>query len=273
VNHRGFTLLELVVALTIASIVGVFATMFMRAPIDAYEAHSRRAQLVNDTAAAWPRIETDLQSALPNSVRARRNGNIVVLEMLAVVDVARYKTPASAASITTAGTFRGIPMPLPFVTTRHYLFVNSNVTPGADPFSLAGAMTPAGTQITIAAGGPGEQVVTLNITPSFPTDSPRHRIYLLSGPVTYLCDEALGTLRRYSNYSMAANQAARDTAAELNGAGATAVLVAQGLTTCNFDATPPGSTTQSQTAAVRLTTTRSGDSITLLHSARSGYVP
>ena len=46
---RGFTLIELVISIAIASIVVVFATMFIGAPIGAYETHSRRAALVADT--------------------------------------------------------------------------------------------------------------------------------------------------------------------------------------------------------------------------------
>ena len=71
--------------------------------------------------------------------------------------------------------------------------------------------------------------------------------------------------------TLAAAQTARDTAAELTGAAAVE-LVAQGLTTCNF-AVSPVQRAQSQTAAVRLTTTRNGDSVTLLHSSRAEYVP
>ena len=99
---RGFTLIELVIAITISAIVVIFATMFIGAPLGAYETHSRRAELVADTSGAWPRMETDLRAALPNSLRTRRNGNFVVLEMLPVAGVARYMDPPSA-SFTTAG--------------------------------------------------------------------------------------------------------------------------------------------------------------------------
>ncbi len=267
---RGFTLVELVVAIAIGSIVVVFAAMFIGAPLGAYETHSRRAALVADTSGAWPRMESDLRAALPNSLRTRRNGNFVVLEMLAVVDVGRYMQPP-AASFTTAGRFRGIA--LPFVSSSHYLSVNNLGTPGADAYALAGSMTPAGATIQMAAGGAGETVVTVAPVPVFAADSPRRRIYLVSGPVAYLCDEGQGTLRRYASYNIAGNLTARDSAAELNAAGGGSSLVAQGLTACNFAVSAVGNATQSQTAAVRLTTTRNGDSVTLLHSSHAEYVP
>lgn len=265
---RGFTLIELVIAIAISSIVVVFVAMFMQAPLDAYQAHSQRTVLVADAAGAWPRMETDLRSALPNSLRARRNGNIVAIEMLAVVDVARYKSSPSTGAFVTAGTFRGIA--LPWSSTTHYLFMNSL---GGNPYAPGGSMTPAGQTLQIAAAAAGENSVSVIPAHAFPPgDSPRHRIYLLSGPVTWLCDETQGTLRRYAGYTPSSNQTARDTAAELNAAGASSTLISQGLTSCNFAASPL-SAVQSQTAAVRLTTTRNGDVVTLLHSSHAEYLP
>jgi MSHA biogenesis protein MshO len=265
-KSRGFTLIELVVAITISSIVVIFATMFIGAPVGAYETQSRRAVLVADTSGAWPRMETDLRAALPNSLRTRRNGSYVVLEMLAVIDEARYMTSASAATITTAGAYRGASAPA-------YLSVNNLGTGGSDAYGLSGSMTPAGTTITVAAGAlPGESVVSVSPAPVFGPDSPKRRLYFVSGPVTYLCDEGAGTLTRYANYSVAANQAARDTPGELTGAGAAGQLVTQGLTTCNFTVSAV-SPTQSQTVTARLTTTRNGDVVALMHSAHAEYVP
>jgi MSHA biogenesis protein MshO len=257
---RGFTLIELIVAITISAIVMVFAAMFIGAPLGAYETHSRRAALVADTSGAWPRMETDMRAALPGSLRARRNGNVVVIEMLPVLGVARYKTSPSAVSFTTAGTYTGV--------TPDYLSVN----PDANVYAVSGSMAAASNFSAAAGAIAGEQVINVNPAPAFGPDSPKRSIYYVSRPVTYLCDEGTGTLRRYANYSIAANQLARDTAAELNAAGAASALVTQGLTACNFQAST-ASSTQSQTAAVRLTTTRNGDVVTLLHSSHAEYVP
>jgi MSHA biogenesis protein MshO len=262
---RGFTLIELVIAITISAIVMVFVAMFIGAPLGAFESQSRRVTLVADTSSEWTSMETDLRAALPNSLRWRRNGNFVVLEMLAVEGVARYMDPPSAP-FRTAGR-----LPSGNYNDR-YLWVNNSVAPDADPYSVSGSMTPAGTGITIADGAAGESVVSTVPGAAFAGDSPRRRIYLLSGPVTYLCDEGTGTLRRYAGYSIAAAHGTRDTPGELAAAGAANALVTQGLTNCNFEVSPRNAT-QSQTAAVRLTTTRNGDVVTLLHSSRAEYLP
>lgn len=250
---RGFTLVELVISIAIASVVVVFATMFIGAPIGAYEVHSRRAALVGDTTGAWPRMERDLHAALPDSVRARRNGVFVVIEMLKVTEVVRYIDPPTTTQFRVAGGG---------AVTPAYL----SVLPVADVYAPGSLASAAGFQRT--SQGAGVYLVRVNSAPSLPA-SPRQRLYLVEGPVAYLCDEGQGTLRRYANYAIAQFQTARDTPGEFGVAGE---LVAQGLTSCNF-VVDPAVGNDLQTAAVHLTTTRNGDSITLLHTARPEYSP
>jgi MSHA biogenesis protein MshO len=283
--HSGFTLAELVVTITISAIVMVFVTMFMAAPIDAYQAQSRRAGLVAATSDAWPRLERDLRIALPNSVRWRRNGSFVVLEMLSVVDEARYVTPPSA-SFDVAGTatptgavFRNLPTGLPFTSSPavpYYVSVDAS----KDPYTSPGVLTSGAATITIkatAAATAGEATVTIAPAPvpALSPGSPRRRVFLVTGPVTYLCDETAGTLSRYMNYPLAANQATRDSPAKFSAVGATVELIARGLTTCNFDGSPiPASATTSQTVTVQLTSAAAnGDTVTLLHTSRAEFVP
>jgi MSHA biogenesis protein MshO len=278
--QHGFTLVELVVTITISAIVMVFVSMFIAAPLSAYDASSRRAALVAAPSDAWPRMEADLRAALPNSVRTRRNGVFVVLEMLPVVDEARYQT-APGASFDVSGTsgalggvFRGITLPFNSggAGAPYYLSVDARV----NTYVTATVLTLATTNIGIAATAtPGEARITLTPAPApaLVAGSPRRRVFLVTGPVTYLCDEGQGTLSRYANYALAANQSAWDAPTDFSGAGVAAELIARGLTTCNFAVSALSATT-SQTAAVRLTSTAtSGDSVTLLHSARAEFVP
>jgi MSHA biogenesis protein MshO len=276
-TQLGFTLIELVVTITITAIVMVFVSMFIAAPLSAYEAQSRRAALVAAPSDAWPRLAADLRAALPNSVRWRRNVNgiYVALEMLEVKAVARYAPPLGPTFTvwgTTAGVFPNTPLPFDsnLQTQPYYLSINT-----ADAYAPAGSMSASGAHIVIDATGAaaGEAFVTVTPMPAFPLNSPRHRVYLVSGPITYLCDESLGTLRRYSNYPISATQMTWDSPNAFSTAGFAGELIARGLTSCNFAASLPVITT-SQTVAVRLTSTASnGDSVTLLHSSRAEYVP
>jgi MSHA biogenesis protein MshO len=62
--------------------------------------------------------------------------------------------------------------------------------------------------------------------------SPARRVYLVSGPVTYLCDGTGRTLKRYSGYTIQATQPLTDAA--LMAAGATRSLIANDLENCAF---------------------------------------
>jgi MSHA biogenesis protein MshO len=272
-RSRGFTLVELVVAVAISSIVVVFASMFMAAPIDAYDAQNRRNVMMADASAAWPRMHQDLLQSLPNSLRVRRNGNFVVLEMLTIAGYARYMaTPNDNFRVagTTLGVF-GTTL-APSSLNNVHLSVNNlgNAGTANDAYTMTGSMTPAITLDLIATPTPGEATLDLSTPGAFIADSPRHKIYLVNGPVTYLCDEGQGTLHRFSGYPVTVNQVARDSPGEF--AGATAVLVARGITNCNFSVSPPGGNS-AQTAAVRLTATRNNETLTLLHSSRAEYLP
>jgi prepilin-type N-terminal cleavage/methylation domain-containing protein len=271
-RQGGFTLVELVVAITVASVVLAFAATFLVAPINAYETEARRAAVVDEAAASWPVIEADLRRALPNSLRARRNGPFVAMELLRVVDFSRYMSKPLVSPFNVAGVFRGVAVP--FDRNDHYLSVNNCGPPLCpDAYSLAGSMTPALTRIQIANGAADEQSVTVTPAPAFVADSPRRTMYLVSGPVTYLCDETRGTLRRYENYPVAAAQTSWDSPGEFTLAGFNGELMATGLTSCDFNAAP-FSDTVPQTASVRMTATRNtGESITMFNNSGSGWLP
>ncbi len=134
-------------------------------------------------------------------------------------------------------------------------------------------MCGVGSTITILAGAlPGEQRVTVTPAPVFTADSPRHRAYLVSGPVTYLCDESAGTVTRYAGYSIAAAQSARDTPAKLLNAGASARLLARDITHCDFTV-GAGSQTAAQLVTARFTATRSGETMDLSEQAALENLP
>ena len=272
-TQRGFTLVEVVVAVAIASVVVVFAAMFTIAPIDAYGAQSRRAVMVGDAEAAWPAMLPDLRRALPNSVRTLRNGNFVVVEMLGVRGVSRYMTPP-AASFTAAGTPAGVFSNTAanlLNDTNYYLSMNNRGIAGRDAYALADTITPVRVTLNYNTQPNGQANVSVFPAPAFTVpDSPRRRVYLVDWPVTFLCDETQGTLRRYSNYAISPIQATRSAPNQF--AGASNRLIARGLTSCNFSVSPRNSD-QPQTVSVRLTTVRNGETVTLMHSARAEYAP
>jgi MSHA biogenesis protein MshO len=280
---RGFTLVELVVAMTVSVVVVAFVALFMSRPVQGFTDQSRRAKLVDAADTALRRMSRDVRRAVPNSIRTTTNGSVVALELLATVDGARYRAqpPGSADQIldfavvdtafNTIGPFTQITKP--FSSTSAYLSIYNVGVPGADAYELGNVITPPGTRIDIVSDAvAGEDRVTLTPGYRFAFESPLQRVFLVEGPVSYLCDTGVRTLRRYSGYSIAPSQATRDSAPELMGAGATATLMADRVTACTLSYAP-GTAERAGLVSLELRISEQGETITLLAQAHVDNVP
>jgi MSHA biogenesis protein MshO len=262
----GMTLIELVIVITLSAICVTFMTMFIVTPINAYNAQTQRAQLVDAADSALRLLSRDLRAALPNSVRIAASGNVAALELIETIDGARYRDngpltdPAQWLDFTTADTAFATTVPfsevtLPFSSTSDYLAIYNVGVPGANAYALANVVTPPGTAITIKAGStPNAQLVTMNPGFQFSWGSPGKRVYLLSGPITYLCDLSIGMLTRYTGYSIGATQLTSD--ASLLAAGATSGRVSANVSACAFNYAP-GTPARGDMATLSLTLTSS----------------
>jgi MSHA biogenesis protein MshO len=243
-QEGGFTLVELITAMTVATIVVAFMALFMTKPVDAYQSQTRRAELVDSADSVMRLVARDVRSALPNSVRVTINGSVVALEMLNALDAVRYRDTdtttlpdqeldlsAPDGAFATLGQFD---VANGFSSAAHYLSIYNVGVPGANAYSLTGVITPTGTTIGIDNSVAGQSAVTMNPAFQFAYGSPGNRVFLVSGPVTYLCNTATQTIDRYTGYSIAANQADRDTANELTTAGGSSARVANNVTDCNI---------------------------------------
>ncbi len=279
---RGFTLVELVITIAVGSVVVAFMAMFIVMPMNAYSAQTRRATLVDSADSALRFIGRDLHSALPNSVRVTGGATTQALELLATLDGARYQdggplsNPALELDFTAADGAFSTTVPftqltLPWSSTSAYLAIYNVGVPGADAYEMANIITPAGTSIAVSAGATANQnLVTLSPAFKFAYGSPGKRVYLVSGPVTYFCDSAAGTLTRYSGYTIASTQPA--TSAALLGAGASGALVASGVSSCQFTYSS-GTAQRNALATLTLALTNSGESIQLLNEVQVVNVP
>jgi MSHA biogenesis protein MshO len=241
---RGMTLIELVIVIVLSAIVVSFMSILIVTPIDAFTAQKQRAQLGDAADSALRLMARDLRSALPNSVRATVSGTVHAIELLATVDGARYQDNGpltnSALWLNFAATDTGfsttVPfsqITLPYSSTTAYLSIFNIGVPGANAYALANVITPTGTTITVVAGATANaQLVTFNPAFQFSFGSPEKRVYLVSGPVSYLCDTSVSTLTRYSGYTINATQPS--SAASLSAAGATAGVVATNVAGCQF---------------------------------------
>ena len=283
VHTAGFTLIELIITMSITTVVVAFAALFINGPVKGFTDQVRRAELVDSAESSLRRMGRDIRRALPNSVRVRTNGSITALELLNAVEGIRYRAgpppgnanawlslAAADGSFNSIGQFDSITKP--FTSTTHYLSVYNVGVVGANAYELLNVITPPGTEIEIAVEGAGEDRVTMNPAFQFAYPSPRQRVYLIDTPVSFLCDPAAGTLTRYSGYSITSNQADRDTAAELLAAGGTAALMSDNMSGCTFTFTP-GTAQRAGLVTISLTVAQDSESIVLLQQVHIDNVP
>ena len=281
---RGFTLVELTITIALSTIVIGFMAIFISGPVASYNDQTRRAELVDLAENSLRRMARDVRRALPNSVRINVSGSVTALELINTVDGARYRDrppPGNPSkrlqfnapddAFNSIGGFRNIAQP--FSSNSHYLSIYNVGVPGADAYELANVITPPGTQIDIDADtAPGEDNVRLSPPFRFSFASPGQRVFLVDGPVSYLCDDVAGTLVRYANYAIASDQADRNSGAELVGAGADATLIADHVSSCSMDYAP-GTAQRAGLVSIALAVSDTGETVSLLHQVHVDNVP
>ena len=231
-SSSGFTLVELLVTIVIAAVVMSFVVLFLDTPVESYFAQTRRADLSDSATRIAQAITTDARTALPNSLRVAGGGNRWALEMLATDGVARYygagdKTgdPIAANEELVLGGADGSFYTLspftsdagPYTAGRApYLSVGNlglNPLGGQDaydsgPFCATRpcAMSAVGNSPRLTVRPQGEQWVRYSpmtfVSNGISNGHSDHNAYLVSSPVSYVCDAGAGTLTRYSGYAV-----------------------------------------------------------------------
>lgn len=270
--------MEAVVVIVITGIISAIVAIFIKAPIQGYFDTARRAEMTDAADTAARRIARDLRLALPNSVRVTGGGT--ALEFLSTRDGGRYR-----ADFDNAGAGNPLDFANPIDTTFDILGQQINFQAGDQiviyNLGLTGSDAYSGNTLATDnrrayTGAPGLQsVVTMSSTKAFPFDSPTHRFQVVDTPVTYICNG--GTLWRYWGYSIQPAQTSVDTVAKLDAlvAPATATRGSAQLaqnSTCTFEYTSGVSQT-SALVTIRLTLTKSAETVSLYHAVHVNNVP
>lgn len=306
---RGFTLIEMVIAIVLVSII-VATTIFFVYPVRQAADLATRAELTDIADNALQRIGREVRLALPNSVR--RDGSHLFLEFIPLRNAGRYRADVGGLASGSNCPDTGIGQPdsdqLSFnpvvdtcfktigavastitttITTSDFLVLN-NYGPG---FTGQNAYDTSGTlnrrQISAAADEGTRERISFTSATAFDRtlhDSPGKRFYVVVGntltvlpePVTYECSPAPagGTLTRRWGYSMLTAQPTLPA----QFAGGNATLIAGDVTDCDFDYDPNGVAPQVGLLTLRLTLSRtlSGgetETVSLYHAVHVSNVP
>lgn len=250
-HSRGFSVIELVIALVISAIVVGFVTSMIVTPVDAYVAQSRRSDLSESAEVALRSISTDVRKSLPNSVRWGSIGNRRILEMIQVAAVVSYRETWPERTAMHFGAPIGNFSILENVTLSGSLqvVIDNRRTSGRTAYGLNNVITPATTTISTASTAAGTDIT---ISPAFrftdyPLDrSANQRAYVVSGVTRYECDLSAGVLRRYQSLPISSS---------ITTISAPFTTVARDITACTFSAIA-GNAENGGIAIVEITTSR-----------------
>jgi MSHA biogenesis protein MshO len=225
----GFSLIELIVVIAVVGILAGIVAVFIRSPLEGYMATSRRAELSDTADGALQRIARDVRRALPNSLRVTQVGDVQYLEYLPIADGGRYRAEAAGDGSGdildfTSGTdasFDVLGNTVAAASGQYLVLYNLGLDSATDAWQGDNrrAVTSTGDVSNLAFTASGDPL---------PLESPNRRFFLVDAPVSYVCDPAAGTLRRYAGYG--APTAAQPTSF---GSGSNALL-AQRVKACSF---------------------------------------
>ena len=217
---RGFTLIEMVVSITLLGIVGLFIGEVIRQSLVLYSDSASREALVQQGRFVTERLRREIREAVPNSVIV----NNECIEILPITNSAIYldlPSPSSASN-----TIRVLPIAknIP-ANERVVVYPTDAIELRTDV--VATGQTAQVLTVDFAASGAMTSMVDVTLTQAsgFETLSPADRLYFYREPVAFCL--VGNELLRYSGYSL--NRASL-TPASLN----TGVRVAGNLSAVNF---------------------------------------
>lgn len=199
----GFTLIEMLVVITITGILVAIVALFIRRPMEGVIASTNRLALADEADNALRRFARDIRLALPNSLRVNQSGGSWYIEFLPVLAGGRYCVEADCGALP-LDTVNGNAA-LSFVGPAPSL---SSIPSGAGVviynLGVSGLDAYAGGNVATLASIGSDRVV-FGATKLFSYASPGSRFQIIGGPVSYVCTPG-GKLSRVWNYSRQASQ-------------------------------------------------------------------
>ncbi len=259
--RAGFTLVELVVVIVIVGILSALGGKLIVAPVSGYMDLVRRTRLVDQADLALRRMQRDIRSALPNSIRIGGGGT--ALEFINTTDGGRYRRYQDSAG-------NGDVLDFSAADSSFDVLGSLSRAPGAGQFIVVYNVAAGGATGNAYGGdnrspiGAASTVANIELGPAFqfPLQSPYQRFFVVDEAVSYVCSG--GQLIRYDNYGIPAAQSLTPAKA--------ASLVSPNVAACTFSY-DPGTTERAGLVSLRLTLTEAGESVTLIQQVHVVNTP
>lgn len=270
-QHAGFSLIELIMVIVLLGAVVALSSVFIVGPFQAYDDVRNRADLVNRANQALELMHRELRNALPNSVRVTDSGNRHGVEFLRTTHGGRYREAYDGSgggdildfdapddSFDIMGTLPDDPDAPGTSWVVIYNLSAGGCTAGSDPNAYCGG--PEDNRAAMAADNSSSaSSIQLDAPFRFPYRSPQQRFYVVDTPVSFVCDEDTGEIRRFQGYSIQAGQPINTG----DFGGVSGALVVDGISSCSF-AYDDGAGTRNGLVTAKLALTGQGETISLL---------
>ena len=187
--QQGFTLIELITVIVLLGIVSVGISGFISNGVSIFVDVSQRDQLLSQSRFVIERLNRELRSALPNSLRTTFQPSAHCIEFVPIVSSVFYTdVPVAPETHTTATVLTFDPDALSEVqTTGNFAVVyptsNADVYNTSQQKRLSYSCNNEGAGACVDANG--DNLLQLNVTGSFATDSPAKRLYIVNNAVSY----------------------------------------------------------------------------------------
>ena len=272
---RGFTLVELVVVITITGIMAASIAVFFKPAVDAYFDARRRAELTDTADTALRRIGRDVRRAVPNSIRIP-NPNCFELVPSKAGGLYRRASDivnANSDPLDTTGSDGSFDVLSPLAVSPavgDFVVIGNQNTNDVYTGTTRGTVS-APWASPPAPGGAAVGVGRITLTPAtqFPAgyDGGRFQVVdKLEQSVFYICDGAGNLMRLVRPFNAAYPAACPGTAG--------AVPLATNMSSCSFVYNPnQGATQQSGFVWMQIELTSGGEKIALAYGAHVSNVP
>lgn len=197
---RGFTLIELITVIIILGILASSVTQFLRYGAKSYTDATDREALISTARFVIERLNREVRSALPNSIRVTSDANLQCLEYTPIAKSVIYLNIAVApepASNTIEFMMMNQALPSSVNSLAVYA-LNSN-----DVYNRRVGVVASFSGINLSTDETLPSSVTLISNTQFLAESPTNRLYFIESPIAYCLSGS--SLYRYENYNYTSN--------------------------------------------------------------------